>query len=200
MNTPKLYDPEQKREDILKAAEERFRTYGFNKTTMAEIAKDCDMSAANLYRFFQNKLDIGASLACNCLNDEVTLLQSIVDTTDQPAAERLKQFVIGIFEHTHSQWSEQPRMNELVTAICSEKMDIVDNHMDTKISLLSSLISQGNASGEFDVENPAVTAEAILSATIMFDLPLFMPMFSHEDLLRKANNVVSLILTGVLKR
>ena len=200
MNTPKQYDPDQKREDILKAAEERFRTYGFNKTTMAEIAKDCDMSAANLYRFFQNKLDIGANLACNCLNDEVSLLQSIVDATDTPAAERLQQFVLGIFEHTHSQWSETPRMNELVTAICHEKMDIVDEHMKSKMTLLSSLISQGNTSGEFDVDDPTVTAEAILSATIMFDVPLFMPMFSREDLLRKANSVVRLILTGVLKR
>lgn len=35
---------------ILKAAVNRFREYGYNKTTMAEIAKDIGMSTANIYR------------------------------------------------------------------------------------------------------------------------------------------------------
>ena len=79
MNANKDYDPDKIRQDILEAAEARFKLYGYNKTTMSEIAKDCDMSAANLYRFFQNKLDIGANLACRCLDDEICLLKSIID-------------------------------------------------------------------------------------------------------------------------
>ena len=39
-------------EQIIAAAEKRFFYYGFGKTTMAEIASDCDMSPANIYRFF----------------------------------------------------------------------------------------------------------------------------------------------------
>jgi len=35
---------------MLDVAEARFRTYGLNKATMAEIAQDIGMSAANLYR------------------------------------------------------------------------------------------------------------------------------------------------------
>ena len=63
---------EQTRQKILVAAQERFERYGFNKTTMNEIAKDCEMSAANIYRFFKNKgeliaekLDIIALLGRN---------------------------------------------------------------------------------------------------------------------------------------
>ena len=39
----------------MNAAWERFVQYGFVKTTMAEIARDCGMSAANLYMFQSNK-------------------------------------------------------------------------------------------------------------------------------------------------
>ncbi len=46
---------ETPREKIMEAAMARFSYYGFGKTTMAEIAKDCGMSAANIYRFFENK-------------------------------------------------------------------------------------------------------------------------------------------------
>jgi len=40
------------------AARGRFRTYGPGKTTMAEIAGDVGMSAANLYRYFDNKHEL----------------------------------------------------------------------------------------------------------------------------------------------
>ena len=52
---------EEIRTQILDAAEARFRTYGFGKTTMAEIASDIDMSTANLYRYFE--CFIGGSVA-----------------------------------------------------------------------------------------------------------------------------------------
>ena len=48
---------------ILAAAYARFQRFGFGKTTMAEIAGDCGMSAANLYRYFENKEDIGVHTA-----------------------------------------------------------------------------------------------------------------------------------------
>lgn len=54
--------PDEIPENILHAARERSTMYSFNKTTMAEIAKDCDMSAANLYRFYENKLDINLDI------------------------------------------------------------------------------------------------------------------------------------------
>ena len=40
--------------EILTVAQERFRNFGYGKTTMAEIDYDVHMSASNLYRYFQN--------------------------------------------------------------------------------------------------------------------------------------------------
>ena len=48
---------------ILEKALDRFVQYGFGKTTMVEIAKDCGMSAGNLYRYFESKFDIGVGVA-----------------------------------------------------------------------------------------------------------------------------------------
>ena len=60
-------------QQILKAAELRFNVYGYQKTAMAEVAGDCTMSAANLYRYFDNKLAIGAALAKQCLAENEIL-------------------------------------------------------------------------------------------------------------------------------
>ena len=44
------------REQILDAAMNRIKHYGYGKTTMSEIAGDCGMSAGNIYRFFIKKM------------------------------------------------------------------------------------------------------------------------------------------------
>ena len=125
MEQAKEHLPEEIQLRILDAAQERFQQYGYNKTTMAEIAKDCAMSAANLYRYFENKLAIGAALACNCLNQDIDNLKNIVLDKNLSAEEKLRQYILATLDYTHSQWSESPRINEMVTAICLERMDIV---------------------------------------------------------------------------
>lgn len=194
----KLVDDIQQR--ILEAAEARFQVYGFNKTTMAEIASDCDMSAANLYRYFENKLAIGAALACNCLGEGVEKIKLIVYDKNLSPSEKIRQYILTTLDHTHSQWSDTPRMNEMVTAICHERLDIVDQHVSNKQALLMTILKEGNQIGEFDVTDPEVSAEAILTATTLFGVPLLMPMFSREAFDRKANILASLLLNGLLKR
>jgi len=95
--------PEQTRVQILDAAQLRFSKYGFGKTTMAEIAKDCNMSAANLYRFFENKHDIGANLSCQCLENQLLNLNQIVDQNSKSAAARLEEFALTLLRSIHQQ-------------------------------------------------------------------------------------------------
>lgn len=199
MEHAKDHFPEEIQQRILHAAEERFQQYGYNKTTMAEIAGDCDMSAANLYRYFENKLAIGAALACNCLNKDIDNLKNIVLDKQLSPVDKLEKYVLATLDFTHRQWSETPRLNEMVTAICHERTDIVDQHVQNKQALLITLLREGNQQGSFEVADPEVTAEAILTATTLFDVPLLMPLFSREAFERKAKNLVSLVLNGLLK-
>src|SRR5262245_2184149 len=46
------------REKILVVAERLFRQMGYQKTTVADIAKELRMSPANVYRFFDSKKSI----------------------------------------------------------------------------------------------------------------------------------------------
>ncbi|MDH5327084.1 MAG: TetR/AcrR family transcriptional regulator [Gammaproteobacteria bacterium] len=184
---------------ILDAARERFQSYGYNKTTMAEIAKDCDMSAANLYRHFENKLDIGARLACDCLSNKVRILSDVLQT-DLSASEKLRRFVLETLRETNCQISETPRINEMVTAICDSKMDLVYAHMEAKQNLLMQLIAEGNRKGEFQVENTQQAAQSILVAITVFDVPTFMHLYTLESLQHKAHSLVDLLIDGLKSR
>jgi len=194
-------DPAQDiRARILAAASERFSQFGYNKTTMAEIAKDCDMSAANLYRFFKNKLDIGSRLACDCLDTELLLIKNIVQQTQRPAAERLHDVVLQIFSYTHNEWANNPRINEMVTAICDARLEMVNRYELSKHDLIVELLEDGIRRDEFSIPDVHDTAEAITTAITTFSVPLFMSLYSFEIFEKRAKSVVRLMLTGLTKR
>ncbi len=56
-DTPEEADNKRKSE-ILAAAREVFRKYGYRKTSMVDIAKEVDLNQATLYHYFKNKEDI----------------------------------------------------------------------------------------------------------------------------------------------
>jgi len=185
---------------ILAAAGERFAQFGYNKTTMAEIAKDCDMSAANLYRFFKNKLDIGSNLACACLDTKLLLIKNVVQQTQLSAAKRLHNMVLQILAHTHNEWANNPRINEMVTAICDARLEIVNQYELNRHELIVELLNDGVRLGEFSISDVQDTAEAITTAITIFSVPLFMSLYSLETFEKHAKNVVQLMLTGLEKR
>jgi AcrR family transcriptional regulator len=45
-------DPDEARARILEVAEEHFRSIGYHKTSVADIASELGMSPANVYRSF----------------------------------------------------------------------------------------------------------------------------------------------------
>lgn len=187
-------------ERILEAARQRFQQFGYNKTTMAEIAEDCKMSAANLYRYFENKQAIGAQLASHCLSESIEKFRQVLSNNNSTASERLTAFVWAVLQDTYDCWSKMPRINELVQMILTERQDVIQCFNDGKRELLVKLLEEANRTGEFDVAEPSVTAEAILTAIKMFSVPIFMGIYPIETFERNAIDVTHLMLRGLVKR
>jgi AcrR family transcriptional regulator len=190
---------DETRERILDVSRERFTRYGYGKTTMAEIAKDCDMSAANLYRYFESKQDIAAGLACHCLAEDEAKLRAVVNRADLDSKAKFELFVLETFRHVYEQWTKQPHVNEIVQTVTRERRDIVDQHQTRKQRLLIEMIEEGNARGEFDVADVKTTASSILLAIIVFDVPFLMHLFDKAQWERRAKGVAQLILNGICK-
>lgn len=188
------------REQILGSAWKRFAQYGYGKTTMAEIAKDCHMSAANLYRFFKNKEDIGMALACQCLGQKEQRLREVLKRPGLSAAQRLQTFVLELFHYTYEQFHDQPRINELVDTIMKEYTNVVTQHKDMARSLLATILAEGNRTGEFDVHDPAITAETIMTAATIFCVPYFIGWHTKEEFEHIAKDMVNTFIRGLAKR
>jgi len=185
---------------ILDAAQARFRQYGYRKTTMGEIAEDASMSAANLYRYFESKLDIAAACAMRCIDERNRKLHEIVLVPDLAASERLGAFALGVLHHTREFASSQPRTSELVQTILEERPEVVGYKVDSERGLIAKVLALGNASGEFEIENTREASTAVHTALIVFGIPLFMGLTDGDAYERRADEVVRLLVRGLAKR
>ncbi len=184
---------------ILDAAKTRFGYYGFNKTTMAEIAKDCNMSAANIYRHFEGKKEIISVLAERLFSYHETALSEIVEQSFPSHSEKLHSFFRKSLEITHEFVTEQPKMKEMVDFICQERIDIIQSHSSKKDELIAIILKDGVKSAEFSLQDMDIagTALAFKDATVMFHTPLFMELYPVDYLKSSCTAVVKLLLRSI---
>src|SRR4030043_1237910 len=77
----------EKRTQILTCAKKKFERFGFNKTTVDEIAKDANISKRTLYQEFENKAKILEELfmfeALSVRKAILNQINKIVDPTEK---------------------------------------------------------------------------------------------------------------------
>ena len=182
---------------ILDKATDRFIRYGFGKTTMVEIAKDCGMSAGNLYRYFESKFEIGVGVAQIYISQAEQILRDVLKKPGLSPTQRLEAFILEKLRFMHSHIIEQPNVQDLVDYILEDRWDLVERHRDVQNSLMSEILSDGNRTGEFNVSDVVHTANAIYAMTTKFRLPHFIKNVTLEGLEQEAKAVVDLMLHGL---
>ncbi|MCZ6512920.1 MAG: TetR/AcrR family transcriptional regulator [Nitrospinae bacterium] len=182
---------------ILDKAVDRFIRYGFGKTTMVEIAKDCGMSAGNLYRYFESKFEIGVGVAQIYISKAEQILRDVLKRPGLSPTQRLEAFVLEKLRYMHHHIIEQPNVQDLVDYILEDRWDLVERHRDVQNSLMSEILSDGNRTGEFNVSDVVHTANAIYAMTTKFRLPHFIKNVTLEGLEQEAKAVVDLMLHGL---
>ena len=84
---------------IVEVAERLFRQIGFQKTTVADIARELHMSPANVYRFFAAKSEINEAV-CMDLLGKIEAEAEKIAASRSTATQRIRN-LIGAVEKTH---------------------------------------------------------------------------------------------------
>lgn len=84
------------REAILSASFDLFSRKGFSGTTMTEIARAANMTVANVYVYFDSKLELFYALYHPWLLEQLTQLAASVDKLRSPSS-RLRRILIGVW-------------------------------------------------------------------------------------------------------
>lgn len=198
-STKHIQDDHLIRDRIMAAALARFRHYGYNKTTMAEIAADCGMSTANIYRYFENKQDIARLCVGSCIRDRIEQVEAASNNDQLNARDRLRAFVLTLLKNCHDTYSRDVKIHELVLFITNEHPDIIHNKITRLQTQIERILTYGNTTGEFEITDIPTLARAVYSSIAIFDIPLTINFYSLEEFQERANEVVDLILDGLTK-
>ncbi len=192
--------PAEPRDRILDAAQERLIHYGYHKTTMAEIAEDVGMSAANLYRYFANKEEIAAECASRCMNERFERLRRHIADPRKSAAEKLMAYARELVDDSHALAGEDSKIGELVATIMRQRPALVHEKLAVHYELIGGILTGGIARGELAVADISSTARDIYSTLMFFDVPLFVGLFDRTEFEHRVEGIVRLILNGLRPR
>ncbi len=158
------------RERILVVAERLFRQIGYQKTTVADIAKELRMSPANVYRFFDSKKSIHEGVARGLMGEVEVEAQRIAHTGGT-AATRLRELMKTIHRMNAERYVGDNKLHEMVAIAMEEDWDVCVAHMELITETIGSVIAEGATTGEFEVADIPLAAMCACSGMIRFFHP-----------------------------
>jgi AcrR family transcriptional regulator len=158
------------RERILVAAERLFRQIGYQKTTVADIAKELRMSPANVYRFFDSKKAIHEGVA-RVLMGEVEIEARRIAQASGPTPERLRELMKTIHHMNSERYVGDSKLHEMVEVAMQEDWDVCVAHMECIASVIGEVIVQGAASGDFEAPDLQLASLCACTAMMRFFHP-----------------------------
>lgn len=181
---------------ILDAASRRFLHYGYGKTTMSEIAQDCNMSTGNLYRYFPSKLDIAEMFVHVLRREQVAKLRAVLERKDLKPREKLREFFVLKFKIAYERFHDKPKAYELSGELLSARPKVALEWENAEGRVLSEILLEGDAEGSFAVEDAPQTAKILLDSAYRFTSPAVFHEGEFDDLATELNGVIDFVLDG----
>lgn len=184
------------RDQIIQAAGEHFRHYGYMKTTVSELAKSIGFSKAYIYKFFASKQAIGEMICSGCLSEIETEVKNAVNAAGTPPEKMRQMFQtcvsagLRLFFHDH-------KIYEIAAAAALEGWSATEYYDQRMRQLLQQIIQEGRLSGDFERKTPM---DEILSSIYLVMRPYMNPLLLQHDLdgaERAATYLSSLILRSL---
>jgi AcrR family transcriptional regulator len=183
------------RERVLAVAERLFRQIGYQKTTVADIAKELRMSPANVYRFFDSKKAIHEGVA-RTLMGEVEDATAAIATRPGPAATRLRELMTTIHRMNSERYVGDSKLHEMVEVAMEESWEVCVAHMQTITESIAGVIAQGVASGEFEVSDVPLAAMCVCTGMIRFFHPQMIAQSANKPG-PEIDQMIDFILAGL---
>lgn len=182
---------------ILKAAGERFLHYGYSKTTMSEIASDCNMSPANLYRYFPSKLDIAEAFVRVLRREQIGRLKEAASEFGLTPPEKLRRVLMTKFRLAYDRWHNNQKAYELSAEILRERPAFAVEWEDAENEILAGVIAEGVMGGCFAAPDPKRLSRIFQDAVFRFTSPAVFHEGEFDVLSAELSEVISLLLDGL---
>jgi AcrR family transcriptional regulator len=161
----------ERRAQIIAAAGKHFRHYGYQKTTVADLAKAIGLSKAYIYKFFESKQAIGEAVCGGCLQKIAGSMQAIA-AEDKPATDRMRRIFRDLARQSADLFLHDRNIFDMASTSFEENWTSSRRHDETLLATVESVLRDGREAGEFERKTPlSETAHAVLLALQPFQHP-----------------------------
>jgi AcrR family transcriptional regulator len=170
------------RDQIVQAATDHFSRYGYEKTTVSDLAKAIGFSKAYIYKFFDSKQAIGEAICTNCLSNIEAEVVAAVSTAEEPNEQLRRMFRVAI-EASLRLFSHDRKLYEIAETAAKQRWQAVVAYEDRLRSILREILQHGRSSGAFERKTPIdETTRAVYLVVRPYLNPLLLPhIYSPGD-------------------
>ena len=188
--------PDKTAEAILDAASRRFLHYGYGKTTMSEIAGDCNMSPGNLYRYFPSKLDIAEAFVRRLRSDHLEELRKAAAAPGLSTADRLGAYFRTKLKLAYHRYHDRPKAYELSQEILKERISFASEWEAAEAMIIEDILNRGAEAGDLILQNPTRTARLLQDVFFRFTSSAIFFEGDFDGLASELDEVMELVLDG----
>jgi AcrR family transcriptional regulator len=162
------------RTQIVAAATEYFARYGYEKTTVSDLAKEIGFSKAYIYKFFESKQAIGEVICTNRLDDMRRAVDAaIADATG--ASDRFRRMFRAFVDAGTQLFFGDRKLYDIAATAALEPWPSVRAYARYVEVLVVRIVREGRESGEFERKTPLdETANAICLVMKPYISPLLL--------------------------
>jgi TetR/AcrR family transcriptional repressor of mexJK operon len=192
---------DKKRDAILDASNQQFRTYGYRKTSMDDIAKHIGISRASLYSYFADKDDIFREVAMQIHEQALAATEVClrVTTKHQEFSTRIKNALMA----RHSPFQEAVTLSthggELFDEYSRLCGDIVADSNRRFQAMLVKALNAAVKKGEINLKASGVSAIAAAEILNLSAAGLKHGALDIATFEKRAKDLVNLFVTGPSK-
>ncbi|WP_431295821.1 TetR/AcrR family transcriptional regulator [Rahnella sp. PAMC 25559] len=141
------------RDQIVDAATEHFGHFGYEKTTVSELAKSIGFSKSYIYKFFDSKQAIGEVICANRLAMIMEIVNSAI--ADAPSAsEKLRRLFRALTEAGSDLFFHDRKLYDIAAVAARDKWPSAEAYEKRLRLLVEHIIVEGRQSGEFERKTP----------------------------------------------
>ncbi|SDU29797.1 TetR/AcrR family transcriptional regulator [Halopseudomonas salegens] len=141
------------RDQIVSTATEHFSRYGYEKTTVSDLAKSVGFSKAYIYKFFESKQAIGEAICANCLSQIEADVRAAVNEAEHPP-EQLRRMFKSIVEASLRLFFQDRKLYEIAASAATERWQATLDYEARIQALLQDILKAGRQSGDFERKTP----------------------------------------------
>ncbi|MBD8601417.1 TetR/AcrR family transcriptional regulator [Pseudomonas sp. CFBP 8771] len=141
------------RDQIVEAAMAHFGHYGYDKTTVSDLAKAIGFSKAYIYKFFESKQAIGEMICASRLAMIMAVVDQAMGEASSPS-DKLTRLFKAVVEAGSELFFHDRKLYDIAAVAARDNWPSAAAHGQRLHGLIEQILREGRETGEFEHQTP----------------------------------------------